>query len=59
GFANAGQVIIARYVGEGNEKKIGRFVGTMSSFLIACSIVVSIVALIFQDGILNLMNTPQ
>lgn len=33
GFASAGQVLIARYVGAGEQHKIGRFVGTMSSFL--------------------------
>ena len=33
GFANAGQVIIARYIGAKQRDKIGAFVGTMGSFL--------------------------
>ncbi|MBQ9756128.1 MAG: MATE family efflux transporter [Clostridia bacterium] len=59
GFASAGQVIIARYVGSGERKKIGRFVGTMSGFLMACAIIISVLGLVFQDGLLTLMNTPK
>ncbi|MBQ8525472.1 MAG: MATE family efflux transporter [Clostridia bacterium] len=58
GFANAGQVIIARYIGAKENEKIGRFVGSMSGFLIVCALVISIVAIFFQDIILSLMNTP-
>ena len=58
GFANAGQVLIAKYIGAKRQDKIGRFVGTMSGFLFSCALVISTVAVIFQDTILNLMNTP-
>ena len=58
GFSNAGQVLIARYIGAGKRDKIGRFVGTMVGFLIACSMCLSVVGLVFQDVILRLMNTP-
>ena len=58
GFSNAGQVIIARYIGAGKRDKIGRFVGTMGGFLFVCSIVVSVLAFIFRVQILDLMNTP-
>ena len=58
GYSNAGQVIIARYIGGREEKKIGKFVGTMSGFLLLCSVIISAVALICQDGMLMLMNTP-
>ena len=33
GFSNAGQVLIARYIGAGKRDEIGRFVGTMVGFL--------------------------
>ena len=59
GFASAGQVLIARYVGARERHKIGRFVGTMSSFLLVTSITISILGLIFQDPLLRLMNTPE
>ncbi len=58
GFSNAGQVLIARYIGAKEQDKIGRFVGTMSAFLVTCSLVISAVGLVFQNGILRLMNTP-
>lgn len=58
GFANAGQVIIARYIGSNNRERIGKFVGTMSGFLIMSSLVLSVVGLIFQKPLLSLMNTP-
>lgn len=58
GFSNAGQVLIARYIGAGERKKIGRFVGTMCGFLFSCAVVLSILGIIFQDTMLTLMNTP-
>lgn len=58
GFASAGQVIIARYIGARQRNKIGTFVGTMSSFLLVCAIGLSCAGLFFQDTILHLMNTP-
>ncbi|MBQ8742266.1 MAG: MATE family efflux transporter [Clostridia bacterium] len=58
GFSAAGQVIIAKYIGSRQQDKIGKFVGTMGSFLVVCAIVVSILGLVFQDALLSLMNTP-
>ncbi len=58
GFSNAGQVLIARYIGAGERDKIARFVGTMSGFLLFSSLVLSVLGLVFQDRLLLLMNTP-
>ena len=58
GFASAGQVLIARYIGAGERHKLGRFVGTMSSFLFLCAVVISVLGLCFQEPLLHLMNTP-
>lgn len=58
GFSNAGQVLIARYIGAKERHKIGKFVGTMSGFLTVCAIVLSIIGLVFQNELLTLMNTP-
>ena len=59
GFSNAGQVIIARLIGAGKEEKIGKFIGTMSTFLLTCAIIISALAMCFQSTILRWMNTPQ
>lgn len=58
GFSSAGQVIIARYIGAGERNKIGKFTGTMFSFLTVCAIILSTLGLIFQKNILQIMNTP-
>ncbi len=58
GFANAGQVLIAKYIGSRQRDKLGKFVGTMSSFLLVCACVLSAAGLIFRAGMLKLMNTP-
>lgn len=38
GFANAGQVLIAQYIGAKQKDKLGTFIGTISSFLVVCSL---------------------
>lgn len=58
GFASAGQILIARYIGAGERDRISKFVGTMSSFLFLCAVTVSLFGLVFQEQMLTLMNTP-
>ena len=58
GFANAGQVLIARFIGADEKNKLGKFIGTMCGFLIVCAVVLSALGIIFQDVMLRLMNTP-
>ncbi|MBQ4103695.1 MAG: MATE family efflux transporter [Clostridia bacterium] len=59
GLSNAGQVLIARYIGAKEREKIGKFVGTMSGFLIISALVLTALGLIFQTELLTLMNTPE
>ena len=59
GFSNAGQVLIAKYIGARQRDKIGRFVGTMGGFLMVCAVALSVIGLTFRHGILVLMNTPE
>lgn len=59
GFTNAGQVIIARYLGEGRQDRIGRFIATMFTSLGAAALLVSAVCILFREPILHLMNTPE
>lgn len=58
GFSNAGQVIIAQYIGAKQPEKIGKFVGTMMTFLTGCAIVGSVGVMLFRGPILSVMNTP-
>ncbi len=58
GFANAGQVIISQFVGAGRHDKVARLIGTMFTFLLSCALLIGIVGLIFQEDLLNWLNTP-
>ena len=58
GFSNAGQVLVAQLIGGGRRRDLGRFVGTMATFLLVCAVAVGTVSLLFQKVLLQLMNTP-
>ena len=58
GFSNAGQVIIAQYMGAGKRAEVGRFIGTMFLFLWSVALVLSGLCLYFCRDLLNIMNTP-
>ena len=58
GFSSAGQVIIARHVGEGDRAKVKKVIGTLFTLLLSISILVAAVCFGFRSGILDLLNTP-
>lgn len=58
GFSSAGQVLIARNVGAGNTKTVSRIIGTLFSFLLGISVIISVVCYILRFPILNALNTP-
>ena len=58
GFSNAGQIIISQYIGSKQQEKLGKFIGTMATSLMACAIFISIICLLFRRTFLDLMNTP-
>ncbi|MGM9520881.1 MAG: MATE family efflux transporter [Oscillospiraceae bacterium] len=59
GFANAGQVIMSQLIGSGQREKVGRFVGTMCTFLGLVAIGFTVLGLIFRTQLLQIMNTPE
>ena len=59
GFSNAGQVIISQFIGAGQKRKVGAFTGTMFTFLLGFAVVRGGICLLFRQGILGLMNTPE
>lgn len=58
GFSNAGQILISRYVGEGNKKRIGEMVGTLFTLLIGLAVGIMVAFLLTYRGILRWLNTP-
>lgn len=58
GFAGAGQIIISQYIGADRRDRLSRFIGTMSSFLLLCAAVLSVLCLLLHEQILAWMNTP-
>ena len=58
GFSSAGQIIIAREVGAGRKDEIRKMIGTMFTFLLSISVVISVVCYALRSQILELLNTP-
>ena len=58
GFSQAGQVMIAQYVGKGDRKSISRVIGTLLSFTTLLALAVTAAGLICCNGVIRLLNTP-
>lgn len=58
GFAGAGQVIIARSLGEKDMDAIKRTIGNMFTLLLSAAIVMSILCFFLREWLLDLVNTP-
>ncbi|MBQ9809551.1 MAG: MATE family efflux transporter [Spirochaetales bacterium] len=58
GFASAGQVLIARNVGAGRMKEVSETIGTLFSFLLAASVLISVVCFALRYPIMHALNTP-
>ncbi len=58
GFSAAGQVLISQDVGANRMESVKKTIGTMFTFLMGASIVLSVVCFILREPILNWLNTP-
>nr|MBR4280152.1 MATE family efflux transporter [Clostridia bacterium] len=58
GFSSAGQVLIAQYVGAKDMDAVKKTIGTMFTFLLAISLVISFGCYFIRDFILGMLNTP-
>lgn len=58
GFSSAGQVLIARDVGANDMDSVHRTIGTMFTFMLSSSVVISILCFLIRDNILGWLNTP-
>lgn len=58
GFSSAGQVLIAKDVGAGDKERVRHTIGTMFTFLLIASVVISVACYVIRDSILGWLNTP-
>ncbi len=58
GFANAGQVLISQALGAGKKKEMNDIIGTLFSYLVILSAILSVIILAIRVWILNVMKIP-
>lgn len=58
GFSSAGQILIARSVGQKNMNQVRKIIGTLFSVLFLISLVISAASFCFRHHLLNWINTP-
>lgn len=58
GLTVGGTILVAQFFSARQEKDVSETIGTMLSLLFLLAIVLSVLALLFADPILNLLNTP-
>lgn len=59
GFAGAGQILIARFVGQKDSEAIKKTIGTMFTLLLSAAVVMSVVCFFCREWLLKLVNTPE
>lgn len=59
GFAGAGQIIIARLVGQKDSEGIKKTIGTMFTILLSAAVLMSVICFFVRDWLLKLVNTPE
>ena len=58
GFSSAGQVLVARDVGARRMDRVQRTIGTMFTFLLSTSLIISVICFMLRHNILGWLNTP-
>lgn len=58
GFSGAGQIIIARSVGQWDMDAVKKTIGTMFTLLLSAAILMSVLCFFVREWLLNLVNTP-
>jgi len=58
GFASAGQIIIARSVGEKDMDTVKKTIGNMFTLLLAAAVIMSVICVFIREWLLDLVNTP-
>lgn len=58
GFAGAGQIIIARSVGQKDQEAVKKTIGTMFTLLLSAAVLMSVICFFCREWLLKLVNTP-
>ena len=59
GFATAGQIMIAQYIGAGKHKELNQVIGTWFSFIFLVGAVLSVLGVLLADPFLTLLHAPE
>ncbi|MDR2434522.1 MAG: MATE family efflux transporter [Treponema sp.] len=58
GFTSAGQVMISQHIGCHNYDGMKKTIGTMFSFLLLFSVIITVLGLMFRDSLIKAINVP-
>lgn len=58
-FASAGQIYIAQLMGAQEKKRVKETIGTLVSLMMLISVVIMVAVIVFNVGILQLLNCPE
>lgn len=58
GFASAGQIVVAQFIGKGDSKAVSRTIGTLFSMLLGFAVTMSVLCLLLADVQLGWLNVP-
>ena len=58
GISNAGQIIISQLIGAGRHDRVSRIIGTLFTFLLSCSLVMTLLCFVFRGQLMQWVNTP-
>lgn len=58
GFSTAGQILIAQLVGAGEESRVKKTVGTLLTFMMGLSLLLTLGAFLFWEPVLHMLQCP-
>ena len=58
GFAGAGQILIAKSVGQRDHEEVKKIIGTMFTLLLSAAVAMSLACFFCREWLLDLVNTP-
>lgn len=59
GFATAGQIMVAQYMGAGKKDAMNEVIGTLFTFILLLGTVLSLLGVLFADPFLTMLHAPE